>query len=137
MMTAVDSTRVSIAGQAAEWFVANREGTLDPVQRATFAAWLKSSPMHVEEYLGIALLVRDLRAAADPEVSVEALLARARTSHEADIPRIGSHRLAERPRSTAWRFAAAAAATLAAIALAALWWRSDSVVTTHYTPRHG
>lgn len=137
MMTAVDNTRLSIAGQAAEWFVANREGTLDPVQRATFAAWLKISPVHVEEYLGIALLVRDLQAAADPEVSVEALLARAHTSHEADIPRIGSHRLAERPRSGVWRFAAAAAVTFAAIALAALWWRSDGVTTTHYTSRHG
>src|SRR5215469_3810648 len=137
MITSADSTRLNIAGQAAEWFVANREGTMDPVQRATFAAWLKSSPMHVEEYLGIALLARDLRAAADPEISLEALLAQARTSHEADVPRIGSNRVAQRQGSAPWRFAAAAAATLAAIAVAALWWRSDRVVTTHYTTRHG
>jgi transmembrane sensor len=137
MTTATDSTRLSIAGEAAEWFVANREGALDPAQRATFAAWLKTSPVHVEEYLGMALLARDLRAAADPEVSVEALLAQARTSHEADIPRIGSHRVVQRPRSAPWRFAAAAAAALAVIALATLWWRSDSVMTTHYTSRHG
>src|SRR5215469_11054598 len=103
MITSADSTRLNIAGQAAEWFVANREGTMDPVQRATFAAWLKSSPMHVEEYLGIARLASDLRAAADPEISLEALLAQARTSHE-DVPRIGAHRVAPRPRSAAWRF---------------------------------
>jgi transmembrane sensor len=139
MITATDSARLSIAEEAAEWFVANREGSLDPVQRATFAAWLKTSPMHVEEYLGIALLARDLRAAADPEVSLEALLAQARSSHEADIRPLWSGRahLARRPKRAPWRFAAAAAAIVAAIAFAALWWGSDHVAMTQYTSRHG
>ena len=51
---------MSIAQEAAEWFIANREGTPDAVQRSTFAAWLKTSPQHVEEYLGIALLAQEV-----------------------------------------------------------------------------
>jgi len=76
-MSARNSVRMSIAQEAAEWFIANREGTPDPVQRSTFAAWLKTSPLHVEEYLGIALLAQELRAAADPGLSPETLLAQA------------------------------------------------------------
>ena len=49
-----------IAQQAADWFVANRAG-LSAREREDFAAWLKASPLHVEEYLGFAVIARDLR----------------------------------------------------------------------------
>jgi transmembrane sensor len=138
-MSARDSVRTSIAQQAAEWFVANRDGTPDAIQRSTFAAWLKTSPQHVEEYLGIALVARELRTAADPELSLEALLAQARTSEQADVIPIGIARTrsAGPARKAAWRFAAAAAAMLAAAAVAVLWWRSDRVSTMRYATRHG
>jgi transmembrane sensor len=138
-MSARDSVRTSIAQQAAEWFVANRDGTPDAIQRSTFAAWLKTSPQHVEEYLGIALVARELRTAADPELSLEALLAQARTSEQAEVIPIGIARTgsAGPARKAAWRFAAAAAAMLAAAAVAVLWWRSDRVSTMRYATRHG
>ena len=42
-------------------------------------AWLKASPIHVEEYLGVALVAHDLPAAADdPHVPLESLLELAR-----------------------------------------------------------
>jgi len=138
-MSARDSVRTSIAQQAAEWFVANRDGTPDAIQRSTFAAWLKTSPQHVEEYLGIALVAQELRAAADPELSLEALLAQARTSEQADVVPIGiaRARTAGPAREAAWRFVAAAAAMLAVVAVATLWWRSDRVSTMQYATRHG
>ncbi len=58
----------------------NQAGPLDAAERAAFTAWLKASPIHVEEYLGVALVARDLRLATDdPSVSLESLLAEAQT----------------------------------------------------------
>jgi transmembrane sensor len=138
-MSARDSVRMSIAQEAAEWFIANREGTPDAVQRSTFAAWLKTSPQHVQEYLGIALLAQDLRAAADPELSLEALLARARSAPEADVTPIGLARVrSARPTHKAtWRWVTAVAATLAAVAVTALWWLSNRVSLMQFATRHG
>ena len=42
----------AIAEQAGEWFVANDEGPLDARDSAALATWLKTSPVHVEEFLG-------------------------------------------------------------------------------------
>jgi transmembrane sensor len=68
--------RRAIAEQAAEWFVASRTGPLDEQGRTDFMAWLRTSPLHVAEYLGVASIARDLAAAtSDPDVSVDALLA--------------------------------------------------------------
>ncbi|NII72192.1 transmembrane sensor [Dyella sp. SG562] len=51
------------AEQAAEWYLDQREG-LDAAQRARFLAWLRQSPLHVSEYIGMARLHGDLGAAA-------------------------------------------------------------------------
>jgi transmembrane sensor len=138
-MSSRDSVRTSIAHEAAEWFVANRDGTPDAIQRSTFAAWLKTSPQHVEEYLGIAKVAQELRAAADPELSLETLLAQARSADQPNVVPIGIARAdsAEPARKAAWRFVAAAAAMLAAVAVATLWWRSDRVSPMQYATRHG
>ena len=79
-MTPTDEQiRIAIAEQAAEWFVANRVNALSEATRLAFMTWLRTSPVHVEEYLGMATVARDLRAAGpDPLVSLEALLAQAR-----------------------------------------------------------
>ena len=45
-----EQVRAAIAEQAADWLVANDEG-LDARQAAALAAWLKASPVHVEEFL--------------------------------------------------------------------------------------
>src|ERR1700733_5435260 len=48
MGTNEERGRNFIAQEAAEWFVANREG-LSAKERDAFAAWLNVSPVHVEE----------------------------------------------------------------------------------------
>ena len=53
MMSTKDEVRIAAAGQAAEWFIANQEPAPGYDQRAAFVAWLKASPTHVEEYLGV------------------------------------------------------------------------------------
>ena len=57
---------MSIAQEAAIWFVRNRAKAVSAQERAAFGLWLKSSPMHVEEYLKTAVIARDLHAAIDP-----------------------------------------------------------------------
>jgi len=63
-----DRVRAAIAEQAGEWFVANEEAPLDTRDSAALAAWLRASPAHIEEFLGVSAIARDLKAAgADPE----------------------------------------------------------------------
>src|SRR5271154_2609212 len=90
--------RAIIAQEAADWFVANREDQ-DAVQQGNFAEWLKASPIHVEEYLGLAQLAGDLReAAVDPELSIDALIERARAEKDPEVRAIGA-RIARAPHS--------------------------------------
>ena len=71
-----DEVRMIVAKQAAEWVVNNRSAVAEEQERVTFMNWLRTSPLHVEEYLRIAAISRDLEAvAADPRVSLEELLA--------------------------------------------------------------
>ena len=80
MISTKDEVRIAAAGQAAEWFIANQEPTPDSTRRAAFVAWLKASPIHIEEYLGVALVARDLHTAAegDSDQALEALVQEAR-----------------------------------------------------------
>ena len=78
-MPSQDEVRMIVAKQAADWFVNNRSATAEEQERVTFMNWLRTSPLHVEEYLRIAAISRDLEAvAADPRLSMEGLLADAR-----------------------------------------------------------
>jgi transmembrane sensor len=82
MVAKDERVRDLIAQQAADWFVANRAG-LDSKERAAFAEWLVASPMHVEEYLALSAVARDLpRAAESSAASIEELIARARADAE-------------------------------------------------------
>jgi len=138
-MSATDKVRASIAEEAAEWFVANRHGRPDPAQRESFAGWLKTSPVHVEEYLGVALVAQDLRQAAQPGVSVEELVAEARSADATKVQHIATDppRGLERTPGIRWRFVAAAVVMLAAAAVGLLWWSSDSAPEIRYATRHG
>jgi transmembrane sensor len=119
-MSSENRKRTIIAEEAADWFVANREGIESGEQRR-FAAWLKASPVHVEEYLGIAQLAGDLReAVADPALSLDALLEKARA---ADGGNVRLTRPSRAPRTIPrgpWMYAAAAGVLLA-VGLAFLW----------------
>ncbi|MGC3984412.1 MAG: FecR/PupR family sigma factor regulator [Pseudorhodoferax sp.] len=77
--------RSVIVEQAAEWFVANRAG-LGPKERQAFSTWLKSSHRHVEEYLALAVMARDLREACrDSARSLDSVLSRARLETQGQV----------------------------------------------------
>ena len=79
MTPSEEQVRAAVAQQAGTWFIANQSGSLEQAERADFMAWLKASPIHVEEYLGVALVAHDLPAAAeDPQLPLESLLELAR-----------------------------------------------------------
>ena len=68
-----------IAAEAAEWFMAIRMGGLSPGERLRFANWLEGSPLHVQEYLGVAEAWGALSSAqAWPEASADELIEAAR-----------------------------------------------------------
>jgi transmembrane sensor len=78
--------RTSIAQQAADWFVRNRGKAVSDQDRAAFAAWLKLSPLHIEEYLKTAVTSRDLHAAVDPlQVDIDSLVRDARVEGQAAV----------------------------------------------------
>ena len=131
------SVRELVAEEAADWFVANREG-LDSTQCAAFATWLRTSPQHIEEYLTIASIGRDLRVATDdPAVSFEELMKRAAETPDPVAvaeppapprsPPVRS-RLVEGPRwhLHPWPSTAAAVAAVAVATLAVLFWKSGA-----------
>ena len=136
-----EKVREIIACQAGEWVAAHQAGGLDAAERRAFYAWLMASPVHVEEYLQVALLSRRLPvAAADPELPVEAILDRVREEPEG-VTRIGSapysSRAAPRTRPQ-WRWLwAAVPAGLAVMAVTLFWLRGEHVTPERYATRHG
>jgi transmembrane sensor len=75
MTVSEQQIRSAIGEFAAEWYIANRTGPLSEAKRGEFLGWLKSSPMHIEEYLAIAAIDRILPQATDsPRFSLEALI---------------------------------------------------------------
>jgi len=127
-----EQDRAAVAQQAGTWFIANQSGSLEQAERAAFMAWLKASPIHVEEYLGVALVAYDLPAAAeDQQESLASLLELARADDaervvpiETSLPMRGA---APRRMRTpyAWSFAASIAAMVLLLAAPVVWWARD------------
>ena len=87
-----EKMRTAIAEQAGEWFVANDAGPLDAPDCAALAAWLKTSPVHIEEFLAVSAIARDLKEAhAEPAYSLAAILARARVEENTPIRPLWPH----------------------------------------------
>jgi transmembrane sensor len=136
----------AITEQAGAWFVENRSGPLNNEARASFIAWLRASPVHVQEYLGIAALAGDLAEAVnDPQLSPELLLAEAR----ADVDNVVSlgrplpTQATARPRlrvSRTWSLASAAVTAIVFVASAAIWSGRDGErfgLPKTYSTEHG
>jgi transmembrane sensor len=144
MKTSDERVREIVADQAAGWFLAHRVGALDAAASRAFDDWLATSPLHVEEYLGVALIARHLPAAADdPDMPLEALFDRARKAEAESVEELAPTsklrvETPDRPRiAPRWRFAALAA-TLALIGVAFLWWSGDrSAPPARYATQHG
>jgi transmembrane sensor len=137
-----EEIRTAIAQQAAEWFIANQAGPLPEEDGAAFLAWLKASPIHVREYLGVARVARHLPAAVGkPQVPLETFLAQA-AARDGDsvvsLPRPASETKPPvvRRRSMAWPIAA----SLIALAAGVLWWAHDGElfgIPKTYQTAHG
>ena len=150
MITNDEQMQDAVAEQAAEWFVANDAGALDEQESAALLAWLKASPIHVEEFLRVAGVARDLRmACADPRHSADAVLAAARTGGSDPVPSLGTRILAAIGATAArrWQTAAITVAALGVASLALLVSRNpapvapvpapESVTALHLVTRHG
>ena len=144
-----EQVRSLIAQDAADWFVASRAG-LTPSQRDDFATWLKASPVHVEEYLALEVIGRDLRAACEAsQSSIDELLQRARLTEDAPVQPFWPRSVGG-PRTSAprWQAAAFAMAAVGAVSLGLLWLGKmrpfapvstsvPSVTALHFETRHG
>jgi transmembrane sensor len=142
--------RAAIAEQGAEWFVENDERPLDARDSESLAAWLKTSPVHIAEFLGVSAIARDLREArTDPEYSLEAILARARAEEEPGVQALGSRdSFAVRARpSRPWLAGAVAMAASVVLSLGLFsWWNvrhaaqppvAESITELRFETRHG
>jgi transmembrane sensor len=147
-----DQVRAAIAEQAGEWFVAHDDGPLNAEQSAALVAWLKASPVHVEEFLGVSVVARDLReACADPQYSPDALVAAARADNEIPLRSVSQPPTALAPRSApVRRWLAATVALAAAIGVLSfglfLMWdfrpvrplpAAGGTTALHFEARHG
>ncbi|MGH8159788.1 MAG: FecR family protein [Rhodanobacter sp.] len=80
MPTSEKQLRQLMAEQAAAWYLANRDGELAPQQIHEFTYWLRSSPLHIAEYLAIARIAVDVADAARlDKTPLEQLLSQAST----------------------------------------------------------
>jgi transmembrane sensor len=137
-----EQIRSAIAQQAAEWFIANQTGSLGEEDAAEFLAWLKVSPVHVREYLGIARVARHLpEIAGEPGVPLETFLAEAAAGDDSVV---SLRKLAPaKRRFTArdvWSRTLPIAASVLALAVGALWWAHDGElvgIPKTYTTAHG
>src|ERR1700726_3524158 len=86
MSTSEQQIHSAITQLAADWFVAHRSRPLSDAERTEFLGWLKSSPLHIEEYLGIAALERILPdATGTPAIPLADLAAMARDDRSASV----------------------------------------------------
>jgi transmembrane sensor len=128
MSTSEQQIHSAITQLAAEWFVAHRTRPLSDAERAEFLGWLKSSPVHIEEYLGIAALERILPdATSTPVIPLPDLAAMARDGRSASVielvPAPGGFApptIRSRVTPAVWR-GIAACALLCVVGIAMLW----------------
>ena len=122
-----EEIRGAIAQQAGEWFIAHQAGPLAAGDGAAFLAWLRASPIHVQEYLGVARIANGLAAAiGGPEVPLETFLEQVRAGEDrvASLGTLAPMRQPPASRLSLWR-AWPIAASLLALAAGILWWAHD------------
>ena len=122
-----EEIRGAIAQQAGEWFIAHQAGPLAAGESAAFLSWLRASPIHVREYLGVARIASGLEAAVGgPEVPLETFLEQVRAGEDAVVSRVTTGPTRQPPAShlSLWR-AWPIAASLFALAAGVLWWAHD------------
>jgi transmembrane sensor len=138
-VTMNQSVRSAIADEASEWFVKNRDDATTAHERSSFASWLRTSPIHVEEYLAIAKLAIDLKESRDPTWSCEYLVAQAAAGEASRVVPMtgGINDKPTRSQVKDWRPTAAAATILLVAATAFVMWTRAGATTEHMATRHG
>jgi transmembrane sensor len=122
-----EEIRAAIAQQAGEWFIAYQAGPLAEEDGAAFLAWLKASPIHVREYLGVARIAHHLPAAlGEAQVPLETFLAQVAAGEDDGVvslqrPAPGQKLPLRRSSTRAWPIAA----SLLALGAGILWWAHD------------
>jgi transmembrane sensor len=150
MISKDEQMRAAVAEQAVDWFLERDERPLDARETAALMAWYTASPINVEEFLGVAVIARDLREAGpDSEHSVEALVARARADDDDRVQRLWPRALAAVSdlRVRRWQTSAVAIAVLglAIFGLFFLWnlrpipqqATPEGATALHLATRHG
>jgi transmembrane sensor len=122
--------RIAITGQAADWFVANDDG-LSESEQSELVSWLRDSPKHVQAFLEMSQITRDLTTVDALNLSIESLAAAARADDTVDIvtlaPEAAQGGRTSRKRRTRMLWAAplAAVAALLVVAISLVWWNRD------------
>ena len=119
-----EEIRAAIAQQAGDWFIANQAGALSAEDSSAFLAWLRASPVHVREYLGVARIARHLLPAVDdPAVPLETFLAQQALRDDGVV--VLENLVPKRAPSVTRRivpWAVPLAASLIGLVVTALWW---------------
>jgi transmembrane sensor len=122
-----EEIRAAIAQQAGDWFIANQAGALSAEDSSAFLAWLRASPIHVREYLGVARIARHLpTAVGDTAAPLESFLAQQGPSDDSIV--VLESLVPKRDPSVIRRtmpWAIPLAASLIGIIVAVLWWAHD------------
>jgi len=129
MIRGEKQVRVAIAGQAADWFVANDDG-LSESEQAGLVSWLRDSPKHVQAFLEVTQITHDLAAVDAQTLSIESLAAAARADDTVDVVTLALEaaqvsRTSRRRALMLWAAPLAAAAALLVVGASFLWWNRD------------
>lgn len=141
--------RDMIAGQAAAFYIAHREGNLSDEEEQEFLAWLRTSPMHVAEYLSLSGIAKDVeRSAKRMDIPLAALIAQAKNGgevHAIDPANLSFENFSarRRARDTAihpalrWAMLAAACVAVAGITVFAVTRPQPKPRTLEFAAGHG
>jgi transmembrane sensor len=96
-------SRSNVAQQAAQWYLENRSSAAGKEGRIAFMEWLRLSPLHVEEYLKVAGLAQNLRAALDDsQFDIDRLLAEAQAQPVDNVSALPIRTTVVKKQITSW-----------------------------------
>jgi transmembrane sensor len=128
--------------QAGDWFVRQQSGPLGAEESAAFLGWLRASPIHIDEYLGVARVAQVLReSVGGHQPTAGDLVTTAACADSTVVPLTGptASAIARERRFVRARVARLAASALLAAA-AVVWWKHDGEllgIPKTYRTEHG
>ncbi|WP_448101223.1 FecR family protein [Luteibacter jiangsuensis] len=138
------NNRKRLTEEAADWYLTLRDAADDAPTHERFAAWLRRSPQHVAEYLAIAQLHGDLRAATAMDATARDALRELAANEPSVVPLHAASERRELPasrrggRRTALRVGAIAATVVLAASVAFLAaWPGTKAPPVRYTADGG